>query len=88
LSTHLKVDVLIANPDLEFLLAVLVLLWPFLVVFPVILVRESMAVLGGHKPYFMISLDLMILLISSIIKELTYTASINQRSAKQYSHKG
>lgn len=46
MSTHLKVDVLITNPDLELLLAVLVLLWPFLVVLPVILVRESMAALG------------------------------------------
>jgi hypothetical protein len=63
----------VANPYLQLLLAILIFLWPFFVIFPMVAVRSLKGAGRGRLSYFMISLDLMIRLISSITCELTYT---------------
>lgn len=65
---------LVAQPDLELLSAVLVLLWPLGIIFPVWLLDVMRSRFGiPMMAYFMISLSLMIFLISAIKMELTHT---------------
>lgn len=65
---------LIAESNLKLLSAVLVLLWPLSVVFPVAAVKNRHLQNGvDRQTYFMISLSLMIFLISAIKMELTHT---------------
>ncbi len=62
-----------AKPDFQLLPAILVLLRPLRIVFPTAGKQECQK-LGAWSSDFSISLDLMILLISSITSELTHTA--------------
>lgn len=63
----------ISQLDFQLLTAVLVLLRPLCIVFPLQLSAAPFATLNGRAAYFMISLSLMMRLISAIKVELTHT---------------
>ena len=71
---------IISQPDFEFLPAILVLLWPFAVIFPEPRCQHIRVLIKETMTNFIISLSLIIRFISEIRRELTHTERLRLRS--------
>ena len=78
MQAYLEGNVFVSEANLKFLLSILVLGWPFCVVFPVPPVSYRAANPSGVRTNFRISLDLIIRLISSMTRELTHTVIVGR----------